>query len=89
MDPEFVVPEEKKIRMMIVYSYGYNKNKLMQFLKSAQFIYLTTDLWSSHLKYGYLGLTETCTSQIMTNQRSIRYLNDIKMISELSSVCHY
>lgn len=59
VDPEFIVPGERKIRMMIARSYGYNKNKLVQFLKSAQYISLTTDLWSSRSKHGYLGLTAT------------------------------
>lgn len=44
MDPKFVVFGEKKIRKMITCSYGYNKDRLMQFLKSAQSISLTTDL---------------------------------------------
>src|SRR5947207_3223242 len=59
IDPEFIVPGEKKIRMMIAHSYGYNKDKLMQLLKTAQYISLTTDLWSSRSKHGYLGLTAT------------------------------
>jgi hypothetical protein len=63
LDPEFIVPEEKKIRMMIARSYGYNKNKLMQFLKSAQSISLTTNLWSSHSKHGYLGIIAIWISQ--------------------------
>ncbi len=44
---------------MIACSYGYNRNKLTQLLKTAKSISLTTDLWSSHAKYGYLGLTAT------------------------------
>jgi hypothetical protein len=63
MDPEFVIPGEKKIRTMIACSYGYNKDKLKQFLKTAQSISLTTDLWSSRSKHGYLGLTATWINQ--------------------------
>jgi hypothetical protein len=63
IDPEFIVPGEKKIRMMIAQSYGYNKNKLIQLLKTAQSISLTTDLWSSRSKHGYLGLTATWINQ--------------------------
>jgi hypothetical protein len=59
IDPQFTVPGEKKIRMMIAYSYGYNRDKLKLLLKSAQSIALTTDLWSSRSKHGYLGLTAT------------------------------
>jgi hypothetical protein len=59
IDPQFTVPGEKKIRMMIARSYGYNRDKLKLFLKSAQSISLTTDLWSSRSKHGYLGLTAT------------------------------
>ena len=56
IDPEFTIPGEKKIRMMIACSYGYNKVKLKQLLKTAKSISLTTDLWSSRSKHGYLGL---------------------------------
>src|SRR5215213_3179204 len=45
--------------MMIAHRYGYNGNKLKLLLKTAQSISLTTDLWSSHSKHGYLGLTAT------------------------------
>ena len=44
---------------MIACSYGYNRDKLTQLLKIAQSISLTTDLWSSCSKHGYLGLTAT------------------------------
>lgn len=63
IDPEFIIPGEKKIRMMIARSYGYNRDKLKQFLKTAQSISLTTDLWSSRSKHGYLGLTATWINQ--------------------------
>jgi hypothetical protein len=63
IDPEFVVPGEKKLRMMIARSYGYNKEKLTQLLKTAQSISLTTDLWTSRSKHGYLGLTATWINQ--------------------------
>jgi hypothetical protein len=63
IDPEFNVPGEKKIRMMIAHSFGYNKNKLTQLLKTAQSISLTTDLWTSRSKHGYLGLTATWINQ--------------------------
>ncbi|EXX74156.1 hypothetical protein RirG_053730 [Rhizophagus irregularis DAOM 197198w] len=59
IDPKFIIPGERKIRMMIAQSYGYNKNKLIQLLKTAQSISLTTDLWSCCSKHGYLGLTAT------------------------------
>jgi hypothetical protein len=59
IDPQFTVPGEKKIRMMIACSYGYNKDKLKLLLKTAESISLTTDLWSSRSKHGYLGLTAT------------------------------
>lgn len=63
IDPEFIVPGEKKIRMMIAQSYEYNKSKLVQLLKTAQSISLTTDLWTSRSKHGYLGLTATWINQ--------------------------
>ncbi|GES85575.1 zinc finger BED domain-containing protein 1-like [Rhizophagus clarus] len=59
IDPQFTVSGEKKLRMMIARSYGYNKEKLKLLLKTAQSISLTTDLWFSRSKHGYLGLTAT------------------------------
>ena len=63
IDPEFIVPGDRKIRMMITKSYGYNRDKLKQLLKTTQSISLTTDLWSSRSKHGYLGLTATWINQ--------------------------
>src|SRR6266542_6850193 len=60
---KYIIPEEKKIRMMIAHSYGYNRNKLIQLLKTAQSISLTTDLWTSRSKHGYLGLTAIWINQ--------------------------
>ena len=48
---------------MIARSYGYNKEKLTQLLKTAQSISLTADLWTSRSKHGYLGLTATWINQ--------------------------
>ena len=59
IDPQFTVPGEKKLRMMIARSYGYNRDQLKLLLKTAQSISLTTDLWTSRSKHGYLGLTAT------------------------------
>ncbi|CAB4404794.1 unnamed protein product [Rhizophagus irregularis] len=64
IDPLFTVPGEKKIRMMIARSYGYNRDKLKLLLKTAQSISLTTDLWSSHSKHGYLAITEAIKKAI-------------------------
>src|SRR6266540_1276349 len=63
IDPEFIIPGEKKIRMMIVYNYRYNRDKLTQLLKTAQSISLTTNLWTSHSKHDYLDLTATWINQ--------------------------
>lgn len=63
IDPEFTIPGAKKIRMMIARSYEYNRDKLKQLLKTAKSISLTTDLWSSRSKHGYLGLTATWINQ--------------------------
>src|SRR6266542_3490435 len=63
IDSQFIVSGEKKIRMMIAHSYGYNRNKLTQLLKTAKSISLTTDLWSSCAKHGYLELTATWINQ--------------------------
>src|ERR1043165_7091372 len=41
----------------------YNIDKLIQLLKTAKSVSLTTDLWSSRSKHGYLGLTEIWISQ--------------------------
>src|SRR5947209_1483521 len=59
IDPQYIIPGEKKLRMMIARSYGYNRDKLKLLLKTAHSISLTTDLWSSRAKHGYLGLTAT------------------------------
>ena len=44
INSQFIIPGGKKIRIMIVCSYGYNRNKLIQLLKTAKSISLTTNL---------------------------------------------
>src|ERR1700722_19454500 len=57
-DPSFVVPGEQKIKIMIVRSYQYNYENLKNILKeTAATVSLTTDLWSSRAKHGYIGVT--------------------------------
>jgi hypothetical protein len=57
-DPSFVVPGEQKIKTMIVKSYQYNYENLKNILKeTAITVSLTTNLWSSRAKHGYLGVT--------------------------------
>src|SRR6266498_1357180 len=88
IDLEFIIPGEKKIRMMIAYSYGYNRDKLTQLLKTAQSISLTTDLWTSHSKHGYLGLTATWINQnfeIMNVLLEITYFSTSYTAIEIAS----
>src|SRR6266498_759995 len=88
IDPEFIIPEEKKIRMMIAHSCGYNRDKLTQLLKTAQSISLTTDLWTSHSKHGYLDLTATWINQnfeIMNVLLEITYFSTPYTAIEIAS----
>ncbi|GET01415.1 zinc finger BED domain-containing protein 1-like [Rhizophagus clarus] len=101
IDPQFTVSGEKKLRMMIARSYGYNKEKLNLLLKTAQSISLTTDLWSSRSKHGYLGLTATWINknfEIMDVLLEISYFltphtakaitEDLTPIKKLSCAAH-
>ena len=57
-DPSFVVPGEQKIKTMITKSYKYNYQNLKNILsETAATVSLTTDLWSSRAKHGYIGIT--------------------------------
>src|SRR6266540_5465365 len=88
IDPEFIIPEEKKIRMMIAHSCGYNRDKLIQLLKTAQSISLTTDLWTSRSKHSYLGLTTTWINQnfeIMNVLLEITYFSTPHTAIEIAS----
>src|SRR2546421_12365939 len=59
-DPFFVVPEEQKIKTMIIKSCKYNQQNLQNLLtETAENVSLTMDLWSSKTKYGYLEVTAT------------------------------
>ncbi|CAG8736935.1 20810_t:CDS:2, partial [Rhizophagus irregularis] len=57
-DPSFVVPGEQKIKTMIVKSYQHNYENLKNILNetAATVVSLTTDLWSSRAKHGYIGI---------------------------------
>lgn len=57
-DPAFVIPGEKKIRIMIGKSFIYNQQILQNLIhETSQNISLTADFWSSRSKHGYLGIT--------------------------------
>ena len=57
-DPSFVVPGEQKIKTMIVKSYKHSYENLKNILnETAATVSLTTDLWSSRAKHGYIGVT--------------------------------
>jgi hypothetical protein len=57
-DPSFVVPGEQKIKTMIAKSYQHNYENLKNILnETAATVSLTTDLWSSRAKHGYIGIT--------------------------------
>jgi hypothetical protein len=59
-DPFFIILGEKKIRIMIIKSYKFNRDNLQNLLtKTAENVSLTIDLWSSRAKHGYLGVTAT------------------------------
>ncbi|PKK55787.1 hypothetical protein RhiirC2_722260, partial [Rhizophagus irregularis] len=59
-DPSFIIPGEKKIRIMVVKSYKFNRENLQNLLtETAENVSLTIDLWSSRAKHGYLGVTAT------------------------------
>lgn len=53
-DPAFVIPGEKKIRIMIGKSFIYNQQILQNLIhETSQNISLTADFWSSRSKHGY------------------------------------
>ena len=57
-DPSFIVPGEQKIKTMIATSYQYNYKNLKNIIgETAATVSLTTDLWSSRAKHGYIGVT--------------------------------
>ena len=59
-DPSFVVPGEQKIKTMITKSYQHNYQNLKNILsETAAMVSLTTDLWTSRAKHGYIGITAT------------------------------
>ncbi len=59
-DPSFIILEEKKIRIMIVKSYKYNRQNLQNlFIQTAENVSLTIDFWFSKVKHEYLSVTVT------------------------------
>ena len=57
-DLSFIVSGEQKIKTMIVKSYQYNYENLKNIIsETVATVSLTTDLWSSRAKHGYIGVT--------------------------------
>jgi len=93
-NPSFNIPEEQKIKTMISKSYQHNRENLMNLLnETATTVSLTTDLWSSRAKHGYLGVTATWITpdfkikDVMLEIKYVPSLHTAKTIAELFYQC--
>jgi hypothetical protein len=93
-DPSFVVPGEQKIKTMIVKSYHHNYENLKNILsETAATVSLTTDLWSSRAKHGYIGVTAawiTPNFQVKDVMLEIKYApssHTANLVAELLYEC--
>src|SRR2546429_333585 len=58
LDPLFLIPCDKTIKDLITKAYKIGVKELLQLMvNSCEFISLTTDLWTSKSKSGYIGIT--------------------------------
>jgi len=93
-DPSFSIPEEQKIRTMIVKSYKYNRENLLNLLiQTAENVSLTIDFWSSRAKHGYLGVTATWImpnfkiKDVMLENKYVPSPHSSKVIAEELNKC--
>src|SRR6185369_2637210 len=89
-NPSFNIPGEQKIKTMISKSYKHNCENLMNLLnETVTTVSLTTDLWSSRAKHGYLGVTATWITpdfkikDVMLEIKYVPSLHTAKTIAEL------
>ncbi|XDV36064.1 hypothetical protein PO909_005915 [Leuciscus waleckii] len=57
LDPSYVLPSRKVLKIMVSEKYNKAKEKTMEDLQKAEFVSLTADMWSSINMDGYLGVT--------------------------------
>ena len=57
LNPNFNVPDRKKLSSMAKFYYDKSKNLLKKRFEDVQHIALTTDCWTSRQNYSYVGIT--------------------------------
>ena len=57
MEPGYVVPSHTTIHNYIMYLYKENKDSIMSYLKDAEAVSFTTDMWTSCQTYSYMTVT--------------------------------
>ncbi|CAB5184644.1 unnamed protein product [Rhizophagus irregularis] len=59
-EPGYKIPCDKSIKQMLFLAYTWSKKQLQSLLQdTAVTVHLTTDLWTSKSRHGYLGVTAT------------------------------
>src|SRR3989337_2578838 len=57
LDPAFIVPNSKSIKVIINDAYDHTFNTLVSSLQYITSVSLTLDLWTARSNHGYLGIT--------------------------------
>ncbi|CAI2193314.1 4593_t:CDS:2, partial [Funneliformis geosporum] len=58
LNPNYKLPNEKNLKLLIHQSYDWTESTMRELLMSeAKYISFTTDLWTSRAKQGYIGVT--------------------------------
>ena len=63
LNPHYNLPNDKNLKLLIYQAYGWTEESMKELLSSsAKYISLTTDLWTSRAKQGYIGITASFIS---------------------------
>jgi hypothetical protein len=78
LNSNYKIPNEKNLKLLIHQSFNWSESEMKKLLeKSSETISLTTDLWTSRAKQGFIGIT---ASFINENFELINILLDLKYL---------
>jgi hypothetical protein len=63
LNPNYKLPTDKNLKLLIYQAYDWTEGSMKELLSSsAKYVSLTTDLWTSRAKQGYIGITASFIS---------------------------
>jgi hypothetical protein len=88
-EPGYKIPCDKSIKNILCSAYTWSKEQLQSLLRStAVTVHLTTDLWTSKSRHGYLGITVTWLTSDFEFQEALLTCNHLPYPHTSEVICN-